>query len=522
MRNKSLLFLLAAGLVLSLTGCEKEPDAMKGDPQEVRFTIASANPETKTAYTNEGTYADGNLIWERIDWVKGDPLLIWSDYAVDRVGGNAHAAHYVVGDPITIHNEGAPYPNQSWAIIKDNADLGLIYDDNHKGTYKFWSIYPSDAAIDPAPTGGTATNANQVSYQIAGTANLASAETTSGTKTISAEGTSVTIDTLALKPDMTKAVMLAAVEDAEYNGEVILKYYPAFTAFEYTMVAQGEDVDLTKVVIKSTSDLAGTVTATVKAGQRTGDSGNVIGASTYSVADGAAKEITVNLPDGTQITTTDQLTFTVFALPQDITGMTLEFYNGDNLIATGNLKKDGKDFTFAACKKHRIYGLAVPGGKWHLYLEADVLDWIDDILSIEYGDASEDGAVISASALEPITGATSWSRTAATLETTSALKAYFSVYSPTNGKWRITLKGENAGNFTIATDPEGTTGTNADGEAYIEGAVDGRIIFTLTPAAGAASGDSVELWFTVVYDGKEYVLHSEVTRSSSPLTVTLL
>ena len=50
--------------------------------------------------------------------------------------------------------------------------------------------------------------------------------------------------------------------------------------------------------------------------------------------------------------------------------------------------------------------------------------------------------------------------------------------------------------------------------------VDGRIIFTLTPN-GAASGDSVELWFTVVYGGKEYLLHSEVTRSNSPLTVTV-
>ena len=537
MRNKSLLFLLAAGLVLSLTGCEKEPEAKKGDAQEVRFTIATANPETKTAYTNEGTYdANGNPIWERIDWVKGDPLLIWSDYAIDRVGGNAHAANYVVGDPITIHNESAPYPNQSWAIIKDNADLGLIYDDNHKGSYKFWSIYPADAAIDPAPTGGTET-ANQVSYKIAGTADLTSAETASGAKTISAEGTSVTIDTLALKPDMTKAVMLAAVEIAEYNGEVILKYYPAFTAFEYTMVAQGEDVNLTKVVIKSASNLAGTVTATVKEGQRNGASGNVIGASTYSVADGAAKEITVNLPANTQITTTKQLTFTVFALPQDITGMTLEFYNDDLKIATGTLQKkvgsENQDITFAACKKHRIYGLAVPGGKWHLYLEADVLDWIDYYGEntqgdMQYGEATEDGVVISASSLEFVQGtAAGSSRTNATLETSAGsvetMTAYFSVYSPTNATWRITMKGSNPDSFTLASDNATVEGHKSVSgvDAYIEGAVTDRVIFTVAPNSGASSGDSVELWFTVSCNGKEYSLHSEVTRSSSPLTVKM-
>ena len=60
--------------------------------------------------------------------------------------------------------------------------------------------------------------------------------------------------------------------------------------------------------------------------------------------------------------------------------------------------------------------------------------------------------------------------------------------------------------------------------------MDGRVIFTLTPTDAAAAGDSVELWFTVVMvegEGdaaveKQYLLHSEVTRSNSPLTVTLL
>ena len=257
-----------------------------------------------------------------------------------------------------------------------------------------------------------------------------------------------------------------------------------------------------------------------------------IGASTYSAvaATDDNKVITFNFPDETEVNSENTLTFTVFALPQDITGLNLEFTLSDGSTRLAKLAKNGNAVQFGACAKNRIYTLAIPEGDWHLYLEADVQEWIDAQKSIEYGEADEDGIVVSASALEVFSGAASMvDRVEATLSGVDThMKGYFSVYSPTNGKWRITLKGAKANHFTISTDPAGTTGTNA-GNAFIEGNVDGRVIFTLTPTSEAASGDSVELWFTVVMvvgEGeaaveKEYLLHSEVTRSSLPLTVKL-
>ena len=392
MRNKSLLFLLAAGLVLSLTGCEKEPDSQKGDPQEVHFAITTANPETKTHYTGEGTGTAGNLTWERIGWDKNDPLLIWSDYAVDRVNGSAHAAHYVVGTPKRV-DESGDYPNQSWSILNDNADLGLIYDDTHSGdsdTYSFWSIYPASAAKAYAE-GGTGTDANKVSFVIPDEQEK-NGDAVEATITRTVNNVSTTFKVDSLKPDMDQAVMLAAVEGAAYNSEVELKYYPAFTAFEFELLTDEDEITLSKVVLTSTSNLAGTVTATVKAGTRSdAGSNNVIGASTYAVSDDAVKSLTFKFPDGTKLTpeTTQGETttpakgviFTVFALPQDITGMTLEFFDADgNSFAKGTLKNNKNDITFAAGKKHCIRGIKVKN-TWdfkYLTLDINVLDWEEE------------------------------------------------------------------------------------------------------------------------------------------------
>lgn len=85
------------------------------------------------------------------------------------------------------------------------------------------------------------------------------------------------------------------------------------------------------------------------------------------------------------------------------------------------------------------------------------------------------------------------------------------------------MKGSNPDSFTLASDNATVEGHKSVSgvDAYIEGAVTDRVIFTVAPNGGASSGDSVELWFTVSCNGKEYSLHSEVTRSSSPLTVKM-
>ena len=476
--------LLGAGILLSLAGCQKGTTS-DNEGKLIQFGAKSGAP-TRTAYSGEGTTGDdGELTWERIDWVSGDEVLIGSDKAFGRKNGtNRHANYRIYG----VQANG----NISTASISDNDGKGLVWGD--EPAYTFWGVYPASA----------------------GDANIAEGKVTYTVATPQSPKDG--------KTDMDQAVMLAMLSGVKPNQTVDLHFYPAYTAFEFVLTAAATDVNLTKVELVSDSDLVGTVTATIAEGTTTNSAGQTIGASTFSATD-AGKVLTYNFPSGTKVTKDTELTFTVFALPVDVVKLKLRFYINDTDYQSATLKKkvDGvltDEVTFDACRKHKVYGLAIPDGQWHLYLEADVLDWIEEQKTIQYGEATEDGVVVSASALEPINTMVSWSRTAATVASNSFVKAYYSVYSPTNGKWRITLKGEDAAKFTIETDPAGTTGTNADGDPYIEGDVDGRIIFTLTPN-GAASGDSVELWFTVVLNGKEYLLHSEVTRSNSPLTVTV-
>ena len=78
--------------------------------------------------------------------------------------------------------------------------------------------------------------------------------------------------------------------------------------------------------------------------------------------------MTYTFPNGTTITDQKGLVFTVFALPKTFNGMALEFHLSDGQIRTATLYQTvlqdnvatPQPITFAACKKHRLYVVAVP------------------------------------------------------------------------------------------------------------------------------------------------------------------
>ena len=489
MRRITSILLLGAGIILSLVGCQKGTTS-DNSGKTIKFGALTGAP-TRTAYSGEGTTVDDELTWERIDWIDGDQVMIGSDKALGRQGGtNRYATYRIFGTQ--------PDGNISKASIADDEGKGLVWGDNADEEYTFYGVYPASA----------------------GDANLADGSVTFTVATPQAPKDN--------KPDMDQAVMLAMLSGAKPSDKSVdLQFYPAYTAFEFVLKAANTDVNLTKVELVSSSNLVGTVTATLAEGTQNNSAGNPIGASTFSDPTNPGTVLAYNFPANTKVTKDTELTFTVFALPADVVKLKVKFYTNDTDYQSATLKSkaDGENIKFDACRKHKIYGLAIPDGQWHLYLEADVLDWIEEARSIEYGQSDADGVVVSASALEKITGSDSGGRTSWTLNTiSSTLKAYYSVYSPTNGKWRITLKGSGADQFVLTTDKTGDSTATGNGN-YLEGNVDGRVIFTLTPIENATSGASVELWFTVVVgtgeNAKEYLLHSEVTRSSLPLTVKL-
>ena len=125
MKKLTTIFLLCAGMLLSLAGCQEKPVTPDGkEGKLVEFAAVAGKPATRTAFSGEGTGTAGNLDWERIDWVKDDPILIWSDNAHVRNGGSGNAATYTI-DVIKTSSDG----KESRATLSDPNGTGLVYKD---------------------------------------------------------------------------------------------------------------------------------------------------------------------------------------------------------------------------------------------------------------------------------------------------------------------------------------------------------------------------------------------------------
>ena len=196
MRKTIVINLLLAGLALA--GCQK---GVNYGGRPVTFTASSADPYTRTAYSNVITNG-----FERIDWAPNDRILVWSDFAAMAYDSDDHSAEYII-DVIT------PDGRNSKATLKNASANGLVYVDG-KDSYKFWATYP---VASGNPT------ANSVTYTIPAAQTIANgAEATT-------EG-----DVTTIPADMSNAWLLAAAEGAQADTPVEMYFYPGFTAFELT------------------------------------------------------------------------------------------------------------------------------------------------------------------------------------------------------------------------------------------------------------------------------------------------
>ena len=356
MKKLTFIFLLCAGMLLSLAGCQEKPVTPDGNKEGalVEFAVVAGNPATRTSFSGAGTGDPGNLSWERIDWVKDDQVLIWSDKATSKAGSGKSAVYSI----LTVTADG----DESRASIADPSETGLRYA-VEGGDHKFWGLYPA-SAVSTAPTDGS------LSFSI------------SGKQTGTMNATSDTC-----KPNMNQAVMLAAIEGAQPKQKVDIRFYPAFTAFELTFKLdenyEGTDpVYLHHVTLTSSSDLVGTVNASIVTGKQkftVNGIGNyafisegkeyTAGASTYTFAS-TAKTVIFNLPQAVELTENNSVTLTIFTLPQNVNDLTIGMgmgENGDDL-RTGTLRigtgADKKNLAFAACQKHNIRGVLVKPNDW--------------------------------------------------------------------------------------------------------------------------------------------------------------
>ena len=393
MKSKYILLLLAAAGTLSLAGCQKTGLFSTGGG-EIRFSATASPAGTKTVYGATTVAGEEGLpIWQSIDWEAGDQIRIYSDNAVRRVGYEQgkkadelyHWADYGLADIkagsanneagwssatlVNLNNDGQYTEEQ---VGPNDLGNGLMWPAG-VGSANFFAIYPAsrvNSGISTNEGPGTTAKDNGDLAGINGEFPLTIPEKQS----FSEKGN---LSSYGFMTAFGKGAQPA--NDAKTN--IKLEFKPAFTAFEISIRSAAEPIGLSQFKLVSDNAqqmLAGDFTAML----------NEYGTRMYDCTTADKSEIVVNLSGQTAPGANENkpdLTFTVLALPQAFDKLHVEFTK-----STGETRKlalkyadketedgeitPGEDVNFAACRKHRIYGLALPNGE--MLISVGTAPWV--------------------------------------------------------------------------------------------------------------------------------------------------
>lgn len=313
------------GVTLMTAACVKNSPAASDDLQ---FS-AESSISTKAIYgADAGEY-------QRIIWQGGDEVTIASDQA-ETLWGRKFCDYIVTpesGDGSATTRESKGRISRKPTIVDNTEDSGLRWNENASGTANFWSVYP-------------ATTDNSIQN---GNVRISIPATTSPALSVNQpSGDIIKI----LDPVNGSYPMVAHATASANNALVKLQYYPAFTAFQVTLLNNsGGQITLASCSLSSTtSDLCGTFTASIDDLAMDNPQSPVLSNLT-----GAGKSVSVGI--GQVLADGKGITFSIFCLPQDLTNMTFSCTYVD---ASGEqtrklqLKKDDAPIVFGACKQHRM------------------------------------------------------------------------------------------------------------------------------------------------------------------------
>lgn len=500
MQSKRIMW--AASALVLLAGCQKTPQS----GQIVRFTAVS-QPAVLTKVQYTGELSGGK---ERIDWKQGDAIRIYSEGAKASNDPSYTWADYAV----TADGTGDDAVSKA-EISVTSSQGGLTWG---TGDNKFYAIYPSpggsaDVATTVRGTSGTPFNCTIPTAQ---------------------EGTAISVKDLSNQsgpninvyyPTNASAYHLAYAYMSEPATEATLAFDPAYTAFHISAGHKDGDPDITikSVTLKAASGnaVAGSFTAYY------GGSGWTFGCPTYAIDSNDAVTFTF-AGDNPKLTTSNpKVEFVLYALPQDLTNLTLDFLveiSGAEKHRTLELKiAAAKDYNghhyaagdwliFNACKKAYIKGLLIPGASWTIdtgttiqVKTTAVKGWTEVKPGITY----DTDPVINASGLDE-------------LDHLEHLYEFF-IYSPTGATWQVKVLNSSkalAEGVTITReerpDSEPASGNNGVLTGTVGGGkadAPGRVRFKLS-----GSGGPYTLSFSVkisvggtVY---EYPINTEVIRGN--------
>ncbi|MCR4863933.1 MAG: fimbrillin family protein [Bacteroidales bacterium] len=289
--------LFAAALLVS---CEKQQESTQPVPKgdAIEFSMSSTAVNTKTSY---GAISGST---QPINWENGDKFTVYCSEAF-LVDSDDKKANYKV----TTSSSGN-------SVSPDDQNKQLMWGGD--GDHTFYAAYPAGHL-----------DGNTFTGEIPTTQNL------TGTNGVYAP----------LLSDY--GYMVAATTVAKTNNAVNLVFKPIFSTIEFT-VGPGPStaVDVKGFRLESTtSTLAGGFDATINVGSD----------PTFSNFSTSAKAISVTFGDTVHIEKNGTITFTVIAVPNEMTNLTAYFSVDNKELAIPLKNKDtGAFFTLGAGRKSRI------------------------------------------------------------------------------------------------------------------------------------------------------------------------
>lgn len=385
---------LAGGAMLAATGCEREiSNETVGTPGTPIVFSAATNyvngAGTRTEYSGV-IYGEDNKI-ERIDWVK-DVDKFTVNYL--HGSGSGESADFLV----TSVSPDSYNSNAGVTAISDP----LVW---AEGTdHRFYAIYPSHAMNDKGTLTGAAFSATLYPAQN---------QTHTQEVTVNASTGSGTYTYNRYLPDMKYAYMAAYAPaqsgDISGNG-VTLRFRPAVTTFEFRLRRNaGESGARVKrfILSSSTHALTGNFSFTINGGDARGATWGTVTVPDWTAENSAIiVDFTQNDATGVELpseTDTKYLDFTVFALPVDLTNMTIriEYMDGGaRVLPLYDSKDAGGNITawheFTGAKKYVFTNSHVPGDDEYTYHIDNLSCEEMDGMGIIYVDTDALGAAASA------------------------------------------------------------------------------------------------------------------------------
>lgn len=354
MKNLTRIIMAAAllGGSFLLGSCTKNEFGQAG--RLVRFGASADGASTKTAYAGKDNDASGiEPIW----WMSTDEVTIASPQAIVTNSDGAHSSVYKFKAYTT---------DNSHASVENKGTNGLAWlDEDPEGDYDFYAVYG-----DGMNVGVNAGNEGRVSGTIPSPQAVVAHEY-DATKTATGDWYYVDENNkyTVYEPDMKYAFMTAAKTGVKSSAKTVdLTFYPAFTAFEFTFESADPlvGINLTDFEMVSTSTaLSGTFTGTA-------------GSRAFAPVETAAKSVKLsNLATLGTIENGKPKSFTIFAMPQELTDISIKFTDGEGTRVLALKDKDGNALKFTAGHKYRIKGLKLPGNKYQFFLtiNGNVMEW---------------------------------------------------------------------------------------------------------------------------------------------------